>query len=361
MLYKKEFILLILVKVLFSFFAFFIYSNFSQLGDSNRYLNATLNFNNILDRTQFVDNTFAFLKYVMSSSLLVNISISVLFGYSFFYVFKDVLIFVDKKLLYMSFLLPSFQIWTSVAGKEIIAVIGFLFFIKWVINIQFGRDNRIHYLVIGILFGVFLRPHYGIAYIYLAISAIILSRIKFRVFSNGFYVLSLFIIAIMLFLVLALTVNIWSAQFLSVLDTIEGYFLAYDASNSNRYDIEWGTISDYFYNITWGFFISIIGPTLNETLNRVVYLPFFIEGILSFILMIVISYRLYKSTNENVLYRKLFYFSFLPALIIILMIHYPFGLFNPGSAIRYKQNITPLIYFYPLLMLACINKYKVKG
>ncbi|HHH2222277.1 TPA: hypothetical protein ACPY4Y_003873, partial [Yersinia enterocolitica] len=123
----------------------------------------------------------------------------------------------------------------------------------------------------------------------------------------------------------------------------------------------WSTVLDYFNNILWGIPVSLIGPTLRETIDRIIYLPFFIEGVIGFSLMIYIFYRLYKISNEDIVYKKYFYFSFIPAMLIILLIHYPFGLFNPGAAIRYKQNITPLIYFYPLLVLACIKKSRIKS
>lgn len=360
MLYKKELTSVIIVKVLFTLFAVFVYNRFSHLADAERYLNATINLNNFLDRTQFVDNIFSLLQYFISSKLMTNIFISIMFGLSFFYVFKDLLNFIDRKILYICFLLPSFQIWTSIAGKEVIAIAGFLFFIKWLVNVQFGRKNKIIFLGLGIVFGLLLRPHYGIAYVYLAISSILLSNVKFANFTKWFYILSLIVLSTILMLILAITVDTWSIKFLTVLDIIKNYFLSSDTSYANRYYIQWGTISNYFNNMVWGFFISIVGPTFYETINRVTYAPFFIEGIISFILTTYIYYRYYKATENNPFYRKFFYFSFIPATLILLMIHYPFGIFNPGAAIRYKQNITPLIYFYPLLVLACINESKAK-
>lgn len=361
MVYKKELIFIVIVKIFFTLFAVYVYNEFSHLADSERYLNAVVSLNNLLDRTQFVDNIFALLRYLIFSKLLVNILISIIFGLSFYCVFKDLLDFIDKRLLYILFLLPSFQIWTSVAGKEIIAVAGLLFFVKWVVNIQFGNENKILYLLIGLLFGILLRPHYGIAYLYLAFSVILLRNIKIANFSKGFYIATIAIFLVILSLVLAISIDSWCDKFLVVINIIKNYFLSSDTSYANRYYIQWGTVFDYFDNILWGVPVSIIGPTLNETINRVAYLPFFIEGVFGFVLMLYIFYRLYKVSNENSLYKKYFYFSFVPAMLIILMIHYPFGLFNPGAAIRYKQNITPLIYFYPLLVLACINKYRVKS
>lgn len=360
MIYKNDITIIMVVKVFFTFFSVFIYSEFSYLADSERYLNATMDLNNFLNRTQLVDNIFSLLRYLISSKLLVNIFISIVFGFSFYFVFKDLLDFIDRKLLYICFLLPSFQIWTSVAGKEIIAIAGLLFFVKWVVNIQFGRKNRITYLLVGVFFGILLRPHYGIAYAYLASSIIILSNVKFANFSKWFYILLLAIMSIILALILAVTVDSWSENFLAVLVIIKNYFLSSDAAYANRYYIQWGTIADYFNNILWGVWVSIVGPTFYETLSRIVYAPFFIEGIVSLMLMLYIYYRFYKMTEINLFYRKYFYIAFIPAVIVILMIHYPFGIFNPGAAIRYKQNITPLIYFYPLLVLACINESKAK-
>ncbi|HHB1471755.1 TPA: hypothetical protein ACOFFI_000304 [Yersinia enterocolitica] len=361
MIYKKEFIFIITVKICFTLFSVFIYSQFSQLSDSERYLNAVVSLNNILDRTQFVDNVFAILSYLIRSELLVNIIVSILFGLSFYCVFKDLFTFVDRRLLYILFLLPSFQIWTSIAGKEIIAVVGLLFFVKWVVNIQFGRKNKLSYLFIGVLFGVILRPHYGLAYLYLAFSGILLHKFRFANFSKGFYISIIIIFSVILALILAITIDFWNDKFLGILGVIENYFLSSDVAYANRYYIQWGTVSDYVENIFWGVPMSIIGPTLTETINRIAYAPFFIEGIIGFVMMIYIFYRLYKLSSENSVYKKYFYFSFVPAVFIILMIHYPFGLFNPGAAIRYKQNITPLIYFYPLLVLACMNESRMKS
>lgn len=360
MSYKKEFFTIIIIKVLFTFFTLYVYNHFSYLADSDRYLNAALKFNNLLDRTQFVDNIFATLRYVISSKLLVNFFISIIFGCAFFYIFKDLLKYIDRKLLYISFLLPSFQIWTSIAGKEIIAIIGLLFLVKWIINIQFGRKNSIIYLLIGLVFGVLIRPHYGIAYIYLAVSVIVWKRIKISPISKGAYISLLIVTLIIVTLIITITTDVWSETFLATLRIIKNYFLSYGVSNANRYYIQWEVISDYFNNIFFGLVVSIIGPTLDETINRSIYLPFFIEGVVSFILMIVVFYRLYKTSEQYVFYRKFLYLSFIPAVVIVLMIHYPFGIFNPGAAIRYKQNITPLIYFYPLLVLACINESKAK-
>jgi len=131
----------------------------------------------------------------------------------------------------------------------------------------------------------------------------------------------------------------------------KSYFLAYDAG-SNRWDISWSDLSDFFRNIWWGMPASIIGPTISESLNRPIFIPIFLEGLLSFYLIFYLLFRLLNLSKKEPEYRAIIILGFLPALILALTIHYPFGLFNPGSAVRYKQSIAPLFYFYPLLLIA---------
>lgn len=120
MIYKKELTLILLVKVFFTFFAVFIYNHFSHLADSERYLNAVVDFNNFLDRTQFVDNIFAFLRYIMLDRLLVNIFISILFGFSFFFFLYSKTFFVLWTSDYYTcvFSCPVFKFGPASQGKK---------------------------------------------------------------------------------------------------------------------------------------------------------------------------------------------------------------------------------------------------
>jgi hypothetical protein len=39
-------------------------------------------------------------------------------------------------------------------------------------------------------------------------------------------------------------------------------------------------------------------------------------------------------------------------VFIAIFISYPLGIFNPGSALRYKQALHPVLFFYPLIIFA---------
>ncbi|MGP6379011.1 hypothetical protein ACTZGB_05600 [Yersinia bercovieri] len=354
---EKYFLIILTVKVFFTFFAVYVFQKFAQLGDTERYLSAILDTDDFFNRTRFTDNIFSVLMFFLSYKLVVNIFIACIFSVVFFSVLKNVFYSKYTKLAWLIFFLPSFQIWTSVAGKEVLAIMGFLLVIKYVVCLQFNEKCNVLYLVVGIFLGVLLRPHYGLAYIYLLLSSIILARIKFDNISSGAYFLFLLLLSIILIICISISIDLWLPYFTDAMKIIRSYFILSNANASREY-IEWGSVSDYFDNIFWGVTYSIVGPTFSEVLHRIIYTPFFIEGVVSFCLIIILLYKLYCSSQYFVFYRKFLYLSFLPSFIIILMIHYPFGIFNPGAAIRYKQNITPLIYFYPLLVLSYIEIIK---
>jgi hypothetical protein len=87
-----------------------------------------------------------------------------------------------------------------------------------------------------------------------------------------------------------------------------------------------------------------------ETINRPAFAPFFLEGLFSILLMIFVILNTLQLINVNNALRKVVVYGFLPAAVVAIIIHYPFGIFNPGSATRYKQALVPLLYLYPLLL-----------
>ena len=142
------------------------------------------------------------------------------------------------------------------------------------------------------------------------------------------------------------------------MSTFQSYFLSYNG-NTNRSNIEWDSAASFFSNMPWGIPFSIIGFTPAEVLENVKYLPAFLEGIISFLFLIWLLIKLIGRAKVDLNVRSALYLCFLPALFIIILAHYPLGIFNPGSAIRYKQSLAPAFYFYPLfiLSLSIKNRY----
>ena len=96
---------------------------------------------------------------------------------------------------------------------------------------------------------------------------------------------------------------------------------------------------------------SIIGPMPHEILNRFVFIPFFLEGLIIIIFPLIIYLIAIrdKKVDLKLLNQNYFYFL-LPVLILIIIIHTPFGILNPGTSIRWRVNFDTVFYLLPLLI-----------
>ena len=106
---------------------------------------------------------------------------------------------------------------------------------------------------------------------------------------------------------------------------------------------------------------SIIGPRLDEIFVRIEFVPFFIEGIfiLSFPGMCYF-YAIKIKINEFKKFKLLFFYCLIPSLMLIILVHAPFGILNPGSGIRWRVNFETIFYITPLLIFFNYNHLKIK-
>lgn len=299
--------------------------------------------------------------------ILAPLAVSILVAVAIYYSSRYFFPFINIRAFWLANLLPHFLIWSSLASKEAIFLIPSLFLISFCAKLAFDEPLRrwqtgCYFLILCFIF--FMRPTYAIGYGYLLISSLILSssfslKIKqilpIKKFSNSSAILLLFIIlGVMLF-----TVYLYAFDSQSDIDTymssFQSYFLSYDG-NTNRSNIEWDWPVNFFSNMPWGIPFSIIGFTPAEALEQVKYLPAFLEGIIAFLFLISLLTKLIRTAKVDSNVRSALYFCFLPALFIMILAHYPLGIFNPGSAIRYKQSLAPALYFYPLFLLSLSSK-----
>ena len=347
------------VKMLATVLAVFVYSRFAPFVDSERYLNATFEFGALLqfDRTIFTDSFYALLKRCLVEDVFVHLSMSALTAGAIWYLFHGCYAFTKKRCLWLCILLPHFLIWSGVVAKEPIAIVAFLLVVKGCVEITVHGRTNLAVLFGGALIAVLMRPHYAVAYGVLLVASIARASLKSTVTGRSGLVWW-----ILVFLGLALTVatslwasyGMWSDLFYEIMERARDYFFLYDA-NSNRYYIEWESAGDFFRDIWWGVPVSIIGPTLSEATQRPAFIPVLVEGIISLWLVFYFAYCLLVLSSRVPYFRPLVCLGFLPALCLALAANHLLGVFNPGSAIRYKQSLAPLFYFYPLLLLAEVN------
>lgn len=362
---KRFFFKILLIKLLSCLFAVFIFSRFTQLADAERYINAsfTLSLSAIFDRTYFTDNFYAFLALFTGKGVVIHLVTATFVSLCIWHTFKNQIRFLPKT-FWLLLILPFFAIWTSVVGKEALATCAFLLIVKWVADvILIGRSN-ILLLMLGIMVGIIVRPNYAVPYVYMAtiVYFFLYGRKQISLasgvrYSVGVYSLAIVSSFILLIALLATTTSKWEHALQNVMEISASYFLSYDGG-SNRLDIVWNNPADFFYNMYWGIPISIIGPTPAEVVQKPILLPFFIEGIITAILLLYYIYILFKLSFNNYRIRFFFYIAFIPAVCLALLIHYPLGVFNPGSAMRYKQSLIPLFYFLPILIISMYLKAK---
>jgi hypothetical protein len=288
--------------------------------------------------------------------------VSISLGLVLWFVIKPDYKYTNKFLLFSCLILPHFLIWTGIVGKEAIAIAGFLLIIRASIDLIVWNQFRFILLAIGLFLALIERPHYSIAYIYLLIASFIFVKSKNIFILNPSLKKNLLLFSaccISLVILLIYLEPFYSHSMSVFMIKIKEYFIVFPSAKTTRNSVHWSHSKDFFSNMTWGIPMSIIGPTLFEALKRTILLPVFIEGCIAFSLIMINCYLLFKFCKKYSNYTLIIIWAFLPALIIGLLINYPFGVWNAGSAIRYKQSLAPLFYLYPILFIATIRKKDV--
>ena len=355
---------LVLLHFLGWLFAQFVYVPIGISGDQGLYLSGdnTDSFDIYTNRTDFSIFFYSKLSVIFPGILAALVS-TLLVAIVIYYASKYFLPWINLRLFWLANLLPHFLIWSSLASKEAIFIIPSLYLVSFCAKLAFDEPFRgwqISWYFLLLLFIFFMRPTYSIGYGYLLISSLILSssfslKIKqvnsLKRFSNSSAVMVfIFLFCAALFILYQYVFDSQSDAY-AYMSTFQSYFLSYDG-NTNRSNIEWNSASSFFSNMPWGIPFSIIGFTPVEALENLKYLPAFLEGILAFLLLIWLLITLIGRAKVDLNLRTALYLCFLPALFLTVLAHYPLGIFNPGSAIRYKQSLAPVFYFYPLFLLS---------
>ena len=123
------------------------------------------------------------------------------------------------------------------------------------------------------------------------------------------------------------------------------------SSSMRNQNIEWNEAKNFYFSSFLGSFISFSGPAISDVYSRPIFILHFIESLIIniFIIYLVISMLNLNKTISN--FPFLFLFGIMSCYFIGLIIHYPLGLFNIGSSLRYKQNLIPFFVIFPYLLI----------
>ena len=348
--------LFLLIKISGTLFALYVFAKFTPLQDAQRYLDLNLNLNGTPFRTIFIHTITSFFNQPLGP-LFTHLIFSFFSGLGIL-----ILSFILKnKYILLLLLAPSALVWTSVVGKEAVYYgASALLLAIWVFHIQdtHKKFNIITFLGVFLLFVlcIILRPHYSMPLIYLFASSYVLIKYKLIRLRN-FLIILMFSLA---------SLSIVYAYFFAEIPynlIIHGYESISPSGFSSRHAffnidptqpfLEFDRSLIFKYS-----FFSIIGPFPTE-LDRIEFIPFFLEG-LAILLVPFFTLLYFLNENKNDKYSLLFKLSVLPAILMTFVIHAPFGILNPGSAIRWRVNFELLFYAYPLILILLSSKMNSK-
>ncbi|MBT8578580.1 hypothetical protein G6695_04940 [Polynucleobacter paneuropaeus] len=330
---------LLLIKICGIAFALLIFARYTPLTDSALYLSGYYKIEGAL-RTELVGYLASFLNDL---------------GGAYFAHFIFALFSISGLIYYcctggrhwailLVLILPSSFIWTSIVGKEALYFGAMcLVLVVWTKYVADDADLLDGVLgLISVLLCFMLRPHYGISLLWIFIAAAILKRCQ------SYAIPLLFLIFI--FGALIVYFNLWDLLLARGFGGIDPNARASRFTSLNIDPSQAGFL-EYKRLIILGLIYGMIGPTPAEIISRPEFLPFFVEGVLIFSAPAIIYFWVMKSTfllkKQFIL---LFWVCLVPAMIILVILHAPFGLLNPGSATRWRTNFDQMFYLAPLLL-----------
>ena len=259
--------------------------------------------------------------------------------------------YVSDKLLLVLLSLPTFCIWTSVCSKETIGLVYSCILGMMLVRYLDGR------------FQIYFRDYAALAacalfkpqYMPFIVSTLLYIYWMYRIPSKAgklmFSGLYVFLIGFVIYL---------------CRDLID--FYAFGVQTAFDYDADFSASTrdtdifvepyDFFRKAPFGMLTAFFGPTLGEALSKPFHLAVFLE---SLVLMGSFAYLASGLLRQVFIGKKvniMLVTSYFVLFTGLLFVHYPFGIFNSGSATRYRNNF--LFLFIILLMYLYIFYKKEK-
>ena len=332
---------LVLVKIFGLVFATQVFAKFSPLVDSELYQKGFYTSDPFF-RTQAIQ-WLATTVNKLGSSFFTHFTFAMIstLGLAYYYLTGG-----RRWVLILTLLLPSSLVWTSIVGKEAIFFGGMglalVIWSKFTVGSLGWADIIIAALAIGVCAS--LRPHYAVVLLWLFVATAIFKRLEGKAW--------VLLLLLLILGSLAVYFTVWR-------DLIERGWSGIDptarASRFQTLEILANTSEgfDRFNSlIPLGLILGIVGPMPSEVLKRVEFLPFFIEGVFIFLAPLLVFLLAVKhGVHREVIFLRVFFGCLLPAMLMLMVLHAPFGLLNPGSATRWRVNFEQIFYLAPLLLM----------
>jgi len=309
---------------------------FTSLGDSIRYTGGTERFDTVQGTFWFLNSTAlteaigsVFAALLGGNRLTISIAFQTL-AFIGIYRFLTALPEDLRKWVAIILLAPSFNIWSSIASKEAVVVFAVGTVCAYLVGVyrQTQRLRLIDLIAVGLL--AIYKAHYLVA-LGFVFAGLHLGRL---VRQPELLVLGAGVATLIPLYLLRDTIDAYAPQI------VIHFFSGAGASTRDAF---WTDQYDVFWRAPYGFWLSFVGPTLDEAVNNRLQLAALAE---SLILVAILGLYLLLNFYRMPLFGFLMSWS---AVFWLLFANYPFGVMNPGSAVRYRTG-----YMIPLLAILIV-------
>lgn len=327
-------------------FSVFVFSRFSSLGDSRSYLTGVYDEGPRALRTLVITDIAETVFALMGNMLLAQLVFSMFAASGVWYMVRHARLHGRYRWpLIAILLLPNFGVWASVVGRESLFV-GLLGFMLGAVLSYYRRPRfAVALLALACVAGMtFIRAPYGLGTA-LFLLMFLLYRSGPRIgASTGVHTLFFTLVGLLVLMVAWPYLGAYINE--QALPQAEAYFTI--NSDATRLWIDMDTAAELFTSLWWSLPLALIGPTPAEVIERPMMLPFMLSGLVVFgslLYSLVLAIRAPRG-----MVRKFLLLGWLPAVVLILIAYVPFGIYNPGSAIRYASCFLLLLVFPSMLL-----------
>jgi hypothetical protein len=336
------------IFIAWTLFAVFVYSRYSQLGDARAYLTGGYD-DDSQARTYLVTQLASTIIGLVRVDVLAHMVFSLFAASGVAYLVGQARLHGPYRWPLLAILLmPGFGVWASVVGRESL-YIGFLgFFMGAIVGYFRARGVLRMMLAIVCVAGmVFIRAPFGGAMAIFFVMAWMLLRGPRVGLSLGVQLLLLMMIGALVMVFAWPHVDAYIAG--EALPKARSYFTIGSATTRTWVDI--GTTDELFSSLWWTLPLALVGPTPGEVFARPMMFPFFASGLIIFFLLLYAIQQAFRAPRGTP--RKLLLLGWLPALLVTLVAYVPFGVYNPGSGIRYASCFL-LFLVFPWMLRSAI-------
>jgi len=324
--WQTFYLLLYLYRCLYSMLGHYVVSAITSLGDSRRYQGrAPEAFREYfyLKSTAMTDTIgFVFQKMSAGDPLIVNFWFQTVGFIGIVLLLESLEPSVRRKMAVLV-MMPSFSLWSSVASKESIVVLAVCLVCTYLVAMYYNRPKlKIRHLFGGYLLMLY-KPQYYAGLLFL-FSLTYLAR---RVRQKALLVLFAGLVSMIPLYIFRDKLNTLSFEIIK----------HFDGARSTR-EAFWVDQYDVFNKAPEGFYQSFFGPTWAEAATSILHLGSYLESAL--IVGILIFYVIRRFPDLPVYNFLLGIFT----LFWLMFANYPFGVMNPGSAIRYRTGYIIIIF-----------------